>query len=56
MKKQVLAVKKEGACWVQEKITVRLDEKARFGRKMGGDSLGSRENYGQIGQNSKFWP
>ena len=35
-----MAVKSEGACWVQEKITARLDEKARFGRKVGGEVAG----------------
>ena len=62
-KKQELAVKSEGACWVQEKITARLDEKARFGRKVGGEvarlspgSPHSRENYGQNGRKSKIWP
>ena len=41
---------------VQEKITARLGKTASFGRKRGGDSLGSRENYGQISEKSKFWP
>ena len=41
---------------IREKITARLVKKARFGRKIGGDSLGSRENYGQNGRKSKIWP
>ena len=55
MKKQDLAVKKEGTRWVRGEITARLVKKARFGRKNGADSLGfapslplSRGNYGQI--------
>ena len=63
MKKQDLAVKLEGARWelppghpIQEKITAKLGKKASFGRKIRGGSLDSRENYGQNGENSKFWP
>ena len=48
LKKQDLAVKMEGTRWVRGEITARLGEKARFGRKKGADSLGSRGNYGQI--------
>ena len=69
-KKQVLAVKlgeRSLGCPlarpIQEKITARLDEKARFGRKIGGRLLGfapglplSRGNYGQISEKSKIWP
>ena len=33
----------------REIFTARLVEKACFGRKIRGSSLGSRENYGQIG-------
>ena len=51
-----MAVKSEGAHWVREKITARMSEKARFGRKIGGGLLGSRENYGQNGRKSKIWP
>ena len=56
VKKQDLAVKSEESRWVQEKITAKMGEKARFGRKIRGKSLGSRENYGQIGEKSKIWP
>ena len=55
-KKQVLAVKSEGSRLVREKITARWVKKASIGRKVGGKSLGSRENYGQMGEKSKFWP
>ena len=55
-KKQDLAVKSEGACWVRGKNTARMGEKARFGRKIGGGLLGSREKYGQNGRKSKIWP
>ena len=51
-----MAVKSEGACWIREEITARMAEKARIGRKTGGRLLGSRENYGQNGGKSKFWP
>ena len=37
LKKQDLAVKSEGAHWVREKITARIGEKARFGRKIVAD-------------------
>ena len=47
-KKQDLAVNLAGTARVREKITARLVEKARIGRKKGGDSLSSRGNYGQI--------
>ena len=55
-KKQDLAVKLVGSRWVREIFTARLAEKASFGRKMGGDSLDSRENYGQNGLKNKIWP
>ncbi|MDD7350397.1 MAG: hypothetical protein PUG66_11245 [Clostridiales bacterium] len=41
---------------VREKITARWVKKARFGRKIGGKLLGSRENYGQMDEKSKFGP
>ena len=56
LKKQVLAVKFAGGRRIQEKITARMAEKARIGRKICGSSLDSRENYGQIGRKSKIWP
>ena len=55
-KKQDLAVKLVGSRWVREIFTARLAEKARFGRKISGKSLGSRRNYGQIRRKSKIWP
>ena len=62
-KKQELAVNLAGSARVREKITARMSKKARFGRKFVGSSpggrpkpLGSRENYGQNGGKSKFWP
>ena len=39
-----------------EKITARMAEKVRFGRKIGGGLLDSRGNHGQNGRKSKFWP
>ncbi|MCI5883015.1 MAG: hypothetical protein MRZ84_03145, partial [Eubacterium sp.] len=62
-KKQVLAVKSEGARWqlppghpIREIITARMEKKASFGRKIRGGSPDSRENYGQNGEKSKFCP
>ena len=48
-KKHVLAVKSGGSRRVRENFTARLAEKACFGRKIRGKSLGSRDIYGQIG-------
>ncbi|MDY3774644.1 MAG: hypothetical protein SO023_05985 [Eubacterium sp.] len=55
-KKARFGRKIRGARLVREKITSRWVKKARFGRKIGGKILGSRENYGQMGEKSKFWP
>ena len=55
-KKQDLAVKSEGACWIRGKITARMGKKARFGRKISGKSVDSRDIYGQIGLKNKIWP
>ena len=55
-KKQELAVKIVGARPIREKITARMGKKARISRKFSGVRSCSRENYGQNGRKSKFWP